>query len=166
MYQVFIIVADCTYHFLSWCGYADRQWGILETGSRTPDLKGGLHTCPGLRVDISIVTLIANGGRAWWNFLSSYCSLCSTAVLRCTPPPSCTPHRKLLPEIMSGSCCVHSIYTDYFSLEIALHFPFFVTHVHAQVDICLYRTVILFMSISRVFYLFVWNFIFKANKWE
>lgn len=162
MYQVFIFVADYTYHFLSLCGYADGQWGILETGSRTPDLKGGLHTCPGLRADISIVTPIATGGRAWWNFLYSYCSLCSTAVLRCTLSP---PHLSLLPEIMSGSCCVHSIYTDYFSLQIALPFLFFVRHAYSQVDICLHRTVMLFVSIFRVFHLL--GLVFrKANKWE
>lgn len=100
--KVCFILADCTYHFLSCRGYAEGQWGILETGSRTPDLKGGLHTCPGPRVDISIVTLIATRERAWWNFLYSYCSLCSRAVLRCTPSPTLL---RLLPKIKLGSYC-------------------------------------------------------------
>jgi hypothetical protein len=127
MYRVFIFVADYTYHFLSLCGYADGQWGILETGSRTPDLKGGLHTCPGLRTDISIVTPIATRGRAWWNFLCSYCSLCSTATLRCIPPPFApqTPSRNVW--LMFRSFYLRRL----FSLQIALPFLFFLTHAYS-----------------------------------
>lgn len=77
-------------------------------------------------------------------------------------PPS-PPHLSLLPEIMSGSRCVHSIYTDYFSLQIAVPFLFFVRHAYSQVDICLHWTVMLFVSIFHVFHLF--GLVFrKANK--
>lgn len=120
MCQVNVIVADCTYRFLSCCGYAEGQWGILETGSRTPDLKGGLHTCPSLRVDISIVSLIATRERAWWNFLYVYCSVCSRAVLRCTPSPlfRLLPKNNVWLKLRSFYCRLRIAFPFYFLCNI------------------------------------------------